>query len=85
MKRRTVFGFVHPTSNGQHVARTHQTHSIDAEIDRAELKERYKAYLVGHYPSLHITVVSVVLAAAGVAAASLISQPMGTDHQLLVL
>lgn len=59
--------------------------SLDAQIDRTELRERYKTYLVGHYLSLHVTVVSVVLAAAGLAAASLVAQPIGRDHQLWIL
>jgi hypothetical protein len=87
MKLRTIIGMfldvVHPTFNGQRSTR--EGDSLEAKIDRIELRERYKAYLAGHYLSLHITVVSVVLAAAGVAAASLITRPMNADHQLLVL
>jgi hypothetical protein len=89
MKLRTIIGMflnaVHPTFNGQRSIHAREGDSLDAKIDRVELRERYKAYLAGHYLSLHITVVSVVLAAAGVAAASLITRPMGADHQLLVL
>lgn len=48
---------------------------MDAEIDVQELRERLKANLVDHYLGLHITVVSVALAMAGVAAASLITRP----------
>src|SRR5262245_43038890 len=60
-------------------------HSLDVKIDRAELRERYRSYLGGHYLSLHITVVSVVLAAAGLAAASLIARPIGTHYEQLLL
>ena len=89
MKPRAVIGIflnaVHPTFSGQQGIHASKGDSLDAKIDGVELRERYKAYLGGHYLSLHITVVSVVLAAAGVAAASLITRPMGADHQLLVL
>lgn len=72
-------------AKGDHTAHSAEAHSLDAKIDRAELRERYKTYLVGHYLSLHITVVSVVLAAGGLAAASLISRPAGQDNDLLIL
>jgi hypothetical protein len=58
---------------------------LDDHIDRAEIRERYKSYLANHYLGLHITVVSVVLALAGAAAASLVTRHMGAHHQLLVL
>jgi hypothetical protein len=58
---------------------------LDDHIDRAEIRERYKSYLANHYLGLHITVVSVVLALAGAAAASLAARHMGANHQLLVL
>jgi len=89
MKLRTIISMflnaVHPTFNEQRGIHEREGDSLDVKIDRVELRERYKTYLGGHYLSLHITVVSVVLAAAGVAAASLITRPMGADHQLLVL
>jgi len=89
MKLRTIIGMflnaVHPTFNQQCGICEPEVDSSDAEINMVELRERYKAYLGGHYLSLHVTVVSVVLAAAGVAAASLITRPMGAGHQLLLL
>ena len=78
-------GFLHRDSKGPHPGHSSKSHSLEAEIDRFELQERYKSYLFNHYLSLHITVVSVVLAAAGLSAASLIAQHMGAHHQLLVL
>jgi hypothetical protein len=71
--------------HGKHIFRPPETHSLDAKINRVELRERYKTYLSAHYLNLHITVVSVVLAAAGVAAASLITRPVGSHHELFVL
>lgn len=72
-------------SKGHHSTHPTKSHVLDAKINRVELRERYKTYLSSHYLSLHITVVSVVLAAAGVAAASLMTRPMGANHELLVL
>lgn len=71
--------------NKKHQIRSRQTNSLDAKINRAELDERYKTYLSAHYLSLHITVVSVVLAAAGAAAASLIARRVGSHYELFVL
>jgi hypothetical protein len=85
MVLRSLLNFIKPASNGQHIAHASEPHLLDVKIDRTELRDRYKTYLVAHYLSCHITVVSVVLAIAGVAAASLITRPMGADHQLLVL
>jgi hypothetical protein len=81
----TFLDLVHPTFKGELSSGTHKVPTLDAEIDKVQLRERYKTYLTGHYLSLHITVVSVVLASAGVALASLVTRPMGADHQLLVL
>jgi hypothetical protein len=80
-----ILDIIHPTFNGQHGPYAQKVSSLDAKIGETELRERYKAYLGSHYLGLHITVVSVVLAVAGVAAANLITRPMGADHQLLVL
>jgi hypothetical protein len=77
--------FIPPNSDEKHISRPLKTRSLDAKIDRAVLRERNKSYLSGHYLSLHITVVSVVLAAAGAAAASLIARPVGTHYELFVL
>ena len=41
------------------------------DVDEDLLRERSKTYIVDHYTGLHNTVVSVVLAAAGLSAASL--------------
>jgi membrane-associated HD superfamily phosphohydrolase len=70
---------------GRHIFRPPEIHSLEERIDRAELRERYKTYLSAHYLSLHITVVSVVLAAAGVAAASLITRHVGSHSELFLL
>src|SRR5258707_12142363 len=76
--------FIQPSTSSAASMRARKIHWMPKSIE-SSLESVTKAYLGGHYLSLHITVVSVVLAAAGVAAASLITRPMGADHQLLVL
>lgn len=44
---------------------------LPADVDQDLLRQRFESYIVDHYTSLHNTVVSVVLAVAGLAAASL--------------
>jgi hypothetical protein len=78
-------GFLYRDSKGHHASHPSGDRLLDAQIDRAELRARYKTYLTGHYLSLHITVVSVVLAVAGLAAAGLVGRGMGPHYQLLVL
>jgi hypothetical protein len=89
MRPRTVLAIflniVHPTFIDEYSNHTNEANLQEAKLDRIELRERYKAYLAGHYLSLHITVVSVVLASAGAAAASLIPRLIDDEHQLLVL
>ena len=82
---RQVLDVIHPSFNQQDNKPDHKSRLLEARIDYPEIRDRYKSYLVTHYLGLHITVVSVTLAVAGVAAASLITQPMGADHQLLIL
>jgi hypothetical protein len=77
--------FVHPTLNEHRDIDPRRIRSPEPKIDITELRGRYKAYLGSHYLGLHITVVSVVLAVAGVAAASLITRPMGPDYDLIDL
>lgn len=55
------------------------------EITRESLRQRYDSYLINHYLSVHVTIVSVVLAVAGVDAAALLAPltPLGTYQPLL--
>src|SRR5258707_3363647 len=76
--------FIQPSTSSAASMRARKIHWMPKSIE-SSLESVTKAYLGGHYLSLHITVVSVVLAAPGVAAASLITRPMGADHQLPVL
>lgn len=59
--------------------------AVPAEIDLPQLRQRSRDYLVGHYLGLHITVVSVSLALAGGAAASLMTRPSDTAADLVQL
>lgn len=56
-----------------------------AEIDLPELRRRSRDYLMGHYLGLHITVVSVALALAGGAAASLMTRHSISAADLILL
>lgn len=58
---------------------------VVAEIDVQQFRERLRDYLMGHYLGLHITVVIVILAVAGLAAASLIGRHGITYIDLSVL
>jgi hypothetical protein len=54
-------------------------------LDRSTLRERQGTYLVDHYIGLHVTVVSVALGIAGVAAASILAAPnLSLERRLLL-
>jgi hypothetical protein len=55
------------------------------EIGVKEVRERYRTYLVTHYLGLHITLVSVALAVAGVTAGTLLSRHVRSPLDLAVL
>jgi hypothetical protein len=53
-------------------------------LDRAHIAQRQDGYLVNHYMGLHVTIVSVALGIAGVAAASLLTaRQLPLEHRLL--
>jgi len=58
---------------------------MNSRVTRRDLVERQQANLVNHYLSLEVTVVSVALAIAGFAAASLITDPITRGAGLAVL
>ncbi len=75
-----------PSGNGSgepSVNRDRTESSVD--VDEDLLLERSRTYIVDHYTGLHNTVVSVVLAAAGLSAASLAGSRMqyGSSYPLL--
>lgn len=54
------------------------------DLDRAHIAQRQDGYLVNHYMGLHVTIVSVALGIAGVAAASLLTaRQVPLEHRLL--
>lgn len=54
------------------------------DLDRAHIAQRQDGYLVNHYMGLHVTIVSVALGIAGVAAASLLTaRQVPPEHRLL--
>src|ERR1039457_5117709 len=61
------------------------SHPGDTKISVTEVDVRYRTYLMTHYLGLHITIVSVALAVAGVAAATLIGRHTGSPLELATL
>jgi hypothetical protein len=54
------------------------------DLDRAHIAQRQDGYLVNHYMGLHVTIVSVALGIAGIAAASLLTaRQVPLEHRLL--
>ena len=56
-----------------------------SQLDRGKIRARQSEYLVEHYLGLHVIVVSVALAMAGVSAASLITRPVSLGASLALL
>lgn len=56
-----------------------------SELDLDKVRERRHSYLGDHYLGLHVTIVSIALATAGAAAASLIARPANPDGSFVEL
>ena len=54
-----------------------------SELTTESIRQRYDSYLTDHYLSVHVTIVSVALAVAGLGAAALLTSSEPGGFQLL--
>lgn len=58
---------------------------MNEKLDTNWLRKRQDSFLTDHYLGMHVTIISLALAAAGVAAANLITSPVSSSTQLWLL